>query len=84
MIIIDRTDIVYILFALFTRANIEEELPSIGVTRNLVSVFRQKEEETKNTPVYKPSGAGYRVCIIHTLMYIILTIAWLCIYYTVL
>lgn len=40
----------------------EEELPGVGVTRNLVSSFKRKEIEAKNTPEYKPSGVGYKVC----------------------
>ena len=41
--------------------DMEQELPTVGLTKSLMSQFKQKEKEAKNVQVYKPSGAGNRV-----------------------
>lgn len=33
----------------------------MGLAKSLMSQFKQKEEDAKKAPTYKPSGAGYRV-----------------------
>lgn len=46
----------------FCRAAYEEELPTVGMAKSLMSQFKQKEAEAKQVQNYKPSGAGNRVC----------------------
>lgn len=46
---------------LIHRSYIEEELPTVGLAKDLMSKFKQKETDAKNMEIYKPSGAGNRV-----------------------
>ena len=53
----------------------EEELPSVGMAKSLMSQFKQKEAEAKQVQNYKPSGAGNRVSISISISFWVLIIS---------
>jgi len=47
---------------------LEEELPVVGLAKDMMSKFKQKEKEAKNISDYQPSGAGNRGSILHYIL----------------